>query len=96
MRFLRATRRGWEDAIADPAAAAQIVVDEYGAELDLDLDNQTATLEAFVPLIQTDEIAEQGLFWMTDEGIAANVETMQSVDIEVDESLFTNELLEEL
>ena len=96
VRFLRATRRGWEESIADPAAAAQIVVDEYGAELDLDLDNQTATLEAFVPLIQTDEIAEQGLFWMTDEGIAANVETMQSVDIEVDESLFTNELLEEL
>ena len=96
VRFLRATRRGWDDAIADPAAAAQIVVDEYGADLDLDLDNQTATLEAFVPLIQTDEIAEQGLFWMTDEGIAANVETMQSVDIEVDESLFTNELLEEL
>ena len=96
VRFLRATRRGWEDAIADPAAAAQIVVDEYGAELDLDLEGQTATLDAFVPLIQTEEIAEQGLFWMTDEGIAANVETMQSVDIEVDESLFTNELLEEI
>ena len=32
---------------------------------------------------------------MTDEGIAANVETMQSVDIDVDETLFTNELLEE-
>jgi ABC-type nitrate/sulfonate/bicarbonate transport system substrate-binding protein len=96
VRFLRATRLGWEDALADPAAAAQIVVDEYGAELDLDLEGQTATLEAFVPLIQTDEIAEQGLFWMTDEGIAANVETMQSVDIEVDESLFTNELLEEI
>ena len=33
---------------------------------------------------------------MTDEGIAANVETMQSVDIDVDETLFTNELLEEV
>ena len=97
VRFLRATRRGWEDAIADPAAAAQIVVDEpAAADLDLDVETQTATLEAFVPLIQTDEIAEQGLFWMTDEGIAANVETMQSVDIEVDETLFTNELLEEV
>ena len=43
-----------------------------------------------------DEIADFGLFWMTDEGIATNVETLQSVDIEVDETLFTNELLEEL
>jgi ABC-type nitrate/sulfonate/bicarbonate transport system substrate-binding protein len=96
VRFLRATRRGWEEALADPEAAAQIVVEEFGADLDLDLDNQTATLEAFVPLIATDEIADQGLFWMTEESIAANIETMQSVEIEVDESLFTNELLEEL
>jgi ABC-type nitrate/sulfonate/bicarbonate transport system substrate-binding protein len=96
VRFLRATRRGWEDALADPAGAAQIVVDEYGADLDLDLEQQTAQMEAFVPMIQTDEIADFGLFWMTDEGIATNVETLQSVDIEVDETLFTNELLEEL
>ena len=26
VRFLRATRRGWEDALADPAAAAQIAL----------------------------------------------------------------------
>lgn len=96
VRFLRATRHGWEVALADPAAAAQIVVDEFGADLDLDLENQTATLEAFVPLIQTPEIEDKGLFWMTDEGVAENIETMRSVDIEIDESLFTNELLEEL
>lgn len=96
VRFLWATRRGWEDAIADPAAAAQIVVDEYGADLGLDVDGQTATLEAFAPLIQTADTEEHGLFWMTEEGIAENIATMQSVDIEVDESLFTNELLEEL
>ena len=96
VRFLRATRRGWEDALADPAAAAQIVVDEYGADLDLDVDGQTTTLEAFAALIETPEIGEHGLFWMAEQGIADNIATMQSVDIDVDESLFTNELLEEL
>lgn len=96
IRFLRATRHGWEDALADPAAAAKIVVDTYGADLDLDLDGQTATLEAFVPLIQTPEIEDSGLFWMTDEAIAENVETMNSVDNAADASLFTNELLEAL
>ena len=49
-----------------------------------------------MPLIQTDDIEDHGLFWMTDEGIADNISTMQSVDIEVDESLFANELLAEL
>jgi ABC-type nitrate/sulfonate/bicarbonate transport system substrate-binding protein len=96
VRFLRATQRGWEDAIADPAAAAQIVVDGPGADLDLDVDQQTSTLEAFVPLIQTDDTEEHGLFWMSDEGIANNIATMKSVDIDVDESLFVNGLLEEL
>ena len=96
VRFLRATQRGWEDAIADPAAAAQIVVDGPGADLELDVDQQTATLEAFVPLIQTDDITDHGLFWMTDDGIANNISTMKSVDIEVDESLFVNDLLAEL
>ena len=33
---------------------------------------------------------------MTDEGIANNISTMKSVDIEVDESLFVNDLLAEL
>lgn len=96
IRFLRATRRGWEDALADPADAAGVVVDSFGADLDLDVEGQTATLEAFIPLIQPPDIEEFGLFWMTEEAIAANVETMNSVDITADNSLFTNELLEEL
>ena len=96
VRFLRQPPSRMGGRHRRPGGCREIVVDEYGADLDLDVENQAATMEAFVPLIQTDEIAEQGLFWMTDEGIAANVETMQSVDIEVDESLFTNELLEEL
>lgn len=95
-RWLRATRRGWEDALNDPAEAAEIVLSGPGADLDLDLAQQTETLEAFGPLIQTPEIEGQGLFWMTDDGIAQNVETMNSVDIDVDASLFTNELLESM
>lgn len=93
-RWLQATRRGWEDAIADPAAAAEIVVSGPGADLDLDLDQQTETLGELVPLIDTPAIADQGLFWMTDDAVAVNVETMNSVDIAADETLFSNELLE--
>jgi ABC-type nitrate/sulfonate/bicarbonate transport system substrate-binding protein len=94
IRWLRATRRGWEDAIADPGAAAEIVVSGPGADLDLDLDQQTETLQELVPLIDTPAIADHGLFWMTEDAIAVNVETMNSVGISVDESLFSNELLD--
>lgn len=96
VRWLRATQRGWVDAIADPAAAAKIVVEGPGADLGLSIDTQTTTLQEFVPLIQTADTDSNGLFWMTDDGIALNVETMKSVGIDTDSNLFTNELLSEI
>jgi ABC-type nitrate/sulfonate/bicarbonate transport system substrate-binding protein len=94
VRWLRATRKGWTDAIADPAAGAKIVVTKYGKDLGLDEAAQTSTLQAFVPLIKTPDIESKGLFWMPDDAVALNVETMNSVGITADKSLFTNELLE--
>lgn len=96
VRWLRATRDGWRDALDDPAAAAEIVVNGPGADLGLDTAIQTRTLEAFAPLIETEATEQNGLFWMTDDAINTNVETMNSVGIEADSSLFTTELLEEM
>ena len=42
--ILRATMRGWQDAIADPEAAAKLVVEKYGKSLNLDLEAQTLTM----------------------------------------------------
>jgi ABC-type nitrate/sulfonate/bicarbonate transport system substrate-binding protein len=41
VKFLRATVRGWQDNAADPAIAAKLAVDRFGADLGLDLAQQT-------------------------------------------------------
>jgi ABC-type nitrate/sulfonate/bicarbonate transport system substrate-binding protein len=51
VKIVRATIKGWQDALADPAAAAKLVVEKYGKSLNLDLEAQTLTAEAQVPRI---------------------------------------------
>jgi NitT/TauT family transport system substrate-binding protein len=61
-KFLRATRRGIEDAIKDPAAAVAAVakaVDE------IDTARETKVLDRTVPYWQSEETKEHGLGWQT-------------------------------
>jgi ABC-type nitrate/sulfonate/bicarbonate transport system substrate-binding protein len=97
VKLLRATIRGWQDAIADPAMAAELVVSKYGKSLGLDVKGQTLTAKAQVPLISTSDTEEHGLLSMTDEMIAANVETLGRVGIQTTaEDLFDTSVLEEV
>ena len=41
VKFLRGLTRGWMENLKDPAVAARLVVDKYGADLGLDLKQQT-------------------------------------------------------
>ncbi|MGW9112576.1 ABC transporter substrate-binding protein [Microbacterium sp. NPDC055683] len=63
--FLRASIRGWEENGDDPAIGAQLAVDEYGADLGLDLTQQTRENELQQPLV----VGSYGdpLFWMDAE-----------------------------
>lgn len=63
--FLRASIRGWEENGEDFAVGAQLSVDEYGADLGLDLVQQTRENELQQPLV----VGEYGdpLFWMDPE-----------------------------
>ncbi len=62
VRFLRATLKGWQDYMDNPDAAAQLTVDEYGADLGLDLAQQQKEAEAFVKLMKSDATDKGGLF----------------------------------
>lgn len=64
VNFLKATAKGWEKAIADPRAAAELTVTTYGAEQGLNPEQQQAVLEAQIPFIQTDATDKNGLFWL--------------------------------
>lgn len=96
-KILRATIKGWQDAIADPAGAAKLVVEKYGASLNLDLNAQTLTAQAEVPLIQTDETLANGLLSMSAKGIEENIATLKASGIEATaEELFDTSILDEI
>ncbi|QPM91534.1 ABC transporter substrate-binding protein [Pseudooceanicola algae] len=49
--FLRGFMKGWDYAIANPGAVADLVVDEYGADLGLSKDQQVRQMELQAPLL---------------------------------------------
>jgi ABC-type nitrate/sulfonate/bicarbonate transport system substrate-binding protein len=95
--ILRATMRGWQDAIADPEAAAKLVVEKYGKSLNLELEAQTLTMQAEIPLIETDESKAAGLGTMSEAKIQENIDTLKRSGIDASaEEIFDTSLLEEV
>ncbi|MFC8797500.1 ABC transporter substrate-binding protein [Promicromonospora sp. NPDC057138] len=96
--FLEAEIKGWTDACADLEGAAKLAVDDYGKDQDLDLDKETQqnTIQC-EDLINTDETAENGLFTISDELLAQNLETFEAAGIDAaQEDVFDLSLLGEL
>lgn len=82
--FMRATIKGWEQNEVDPAVAATLAVENYGADLGLDLAQQTRQNELQIPLMKSALTDASGLFridpelWdgaMTGAYLAADRET---------------------
>ena len=96
VRLLRAEIRGWQDFVEDIEYATKLTVEKYAADQGLDPEQQRLQAEAQLDLLVTPETVANGLFWMTDEDIRANLETMALLGIEADESLFSTALLEEI
>ena len=96
--FLEAEIKGWTDACADLEGGAKLAVEEYGADLDLDLAKEVEqnTIQC-EDLINTDETAENGLFTISDELLAQNLETFEAAGIDAaQEDVFDLSLLVEL
>lgn len=93
IRFLMAEILGWEAAIDDPEGAAQIVVDEYAADLGLSLEQQAAQSIAQTVLVQP--TPDTLVLTMSDERIASTLETLAAQSITADESLFDTSLIAE-
>ncbi len=95
-KILQGTIRGWQDAITQPDAAAKMMMDRNGSQYALNEDVQTRTLKAEIPFVSTPVSQKQGLMTMTEESIAANIETLGRVGVVIRRSLFDTTLLEEL
>ncbi|KQT90726.1 ABC transporter substrate-binding protein [Marmoricola sp. Leaf446] len=95
--FLEAEIRGWQDALADPDAGAKLAVEDYGKDLDLDMEKETEQAEVQSGLIVTPEVEDNGLFTISDDLVAANMTTLEAAGIDVEaDQLFDLSLLTEL
>ncbi|MCZ2860764.1 ABC transporter substrate-binding protein [Blastococcus sp. VKM Ac-2987] len=96
--FLEAEIRGWQDYLRNPEEGARLAVEEYGADLELDLAKEVQQAEVQSTLIVTPDVEGNGLFTITDELIEQNLATLAAADIDLTDSadLFDLSLLEEL
>jgi len=95
--FLKAEIQGWNDAVADPAAAAKLAVETYGKDLKLDLAGQTEQAKAQNELVSSAETKTNGLFTISDAAVAANLKSLGSMGITVTaDQLFDLSLVKEV
>jgi ABC-type nitrate/sulfonate/bicarbonate transport system substrate-binding protein len=59
--FVRATAKGWERAIADPAPGVDLTVSNYGRDLSLDKATETQVLQQQIPLMKSPLTDSKGL-----------------------------------
>jgi ABC-type nitrate/sulfonate/bicarbonate transport system substrate-binding protein len=71
VRFLGALLRGHASNVADPLYGARLAVDHYGADLGLDLEQQTTLNKLQIPLEM--EPGSQIPFWFSEEAFAGSM-----------------------
>ncbi|MFT3854687.1 MAG: ABC transporter substrate-binding protein [Ilumatobacteraceae bacterium] len=95
--FLRAEIRGWHDVLADPKGAAELTVNEYGKDLGLTAEEQELEVRSENELIWTEDARTHGIFTLTDELIASNIETLAKAGLTISaEDLFDMSLINEV
>jgi ABC-type nitrate/sulfonate/bicarbonate transport system substrate-binding protein len=96
--FLEAEIRGWQDHLRDPAEGARLAVEEYGADLGLDMAKEMQQADVQSTLIVTPDVEANGLLTVTDDLVEQNLAVLAAADIDVTEAdeLFDLSLLQEL
>lgn len=95
--FLVAEIKGWTDALADPQAGADLAINTYGTDLDLDPAKTLAGSEAQNLLVVSDETEENGIFTISDALQAETIKSLAGAGINLQASdLFDLSLLAEV
>jgi ABC-type nitrate/sulfonate/bicarbonate transport system substrate-binding protein len=80
--FLVAEIKGWTMAVNDPEAGAKLAVEDYGKDLDLNLENSIAgPTEQAEALVVSDETAENGLFTISEALQDATIKSLEGAGI---------------
>ncbi len=90
--WLRASRKGWDENNADTTLWPPKWADTHFAGTGRTIDNEIFFNTAQLPLIAN----PAGVFAMTEEGIAANIEALSKVGITATREMFDTTLLEEV
>jgi ABC-type nitrate/sulfonate/bicarbonate transport system substrate-binding protein len=96
--FLVAEIKGWTDAIADPAAAIDLDLSDYGSDLGLVEENEVQSAQiANDQLITSPDTEADGLFTISDELQQETLKSLAGAGIDVSaEDLFDLSLLDEV
>jgi ABC-type nitrate/sulfonate/bicarbonate transport system substrate-binding protein len=90
--WLRASRKGWDENFVDPAAWPPKWAETHFAGTGRTIENEIFFNTAQMPIMQ----AEGGIFSMTEEGIAGNLEALAKVGIMGTRDMFDTTLLAEI
>lgn len=90
--WLRASRKGWDENFVDPAAWPPKWAETHFAGTGRTIENEIFFNTAQMPIMQ----AEGGIFSMTEEGIAGNLEALAKVGIVGTREMFDTTLLAEI
>lgn len=95
--FLVAELKGWTEALADPQKGADLALEEYGTELDLDPAKTLAGSEAQNLLVVSDETVENGLFTISEALQTTTIASLAGAGIDIDAAdIFDLSLLAEV
>lgn len=96
--FLRATIRGWKDAIANPDEGARLAVEIYGKDLGLDINKERQQSKAQNDLlVLTDETRANGLLTISEGLQEQNIQTLARAGYTITaQQLFDMSLLAEV
>lgn len=90
--FLRASRKGWEANLADPAAMPPTFADSWFKGTGRSIENEVYFNTAQKPLIES----AGGIFSMSEEDIAKNIEALAAVGITATRDMFDTTVLQEI
>jgi ABC-type nitrate/sulfonate/bicarbonate transport system substrate-binding protein len=92
VRWLRASRQGWAENFKDPVRYPRVLQDSWFKGTGRTAANEIYTNTADRPLIDT----PNGIFSMSEAGIADNIKYLKSIGINADRSMFDTSLLEKV
>ena len=95
--FLRAEIKGWNSYVDDVPHAVDLTVNDYAKDGGLSAELQTASANLQLDLLISPDTEENGLLWISDDGIQKNLAAIEALGVEgVDDSMFDTSVLNEV